>query len=99
MRAVVRGKTLCASPAPHRSSGYEVLRGARAPQFYVVDQLVREELHGAVRGPGDVWREDEIGPSHIEQRVTFGRRLDGQHIKSCTADQAFVERLNQRRLV
>ena len=54
-------------------SSHEVLRLARRPVLDIVDQLVGEELHGAVRGPGDMRRQDEIRAPHVEQRMSVPR--------------------------
>src|SRR5258706_2658228 len=82
-----------------RMSGHEMLGFTRRPMLDIVDQLIGKELHGPVRGPRDMRREDEIRAPHVEQRVTILWRLDGQHVEAGAGDQPLAERLNQRRLI
>src|SRR5579859_8159423 len=86
-------------PQTQRMSSHEMLWLARRPAFDIVDQLIGEELHGPVRGPGDMRREDEIRAPYVEQRVTVLGRLHGQYVEAGAGDQPLVERLNQRRLI
>ena len=79
--------------------GHQVLRLPGAPQLDVVDQLVGEELHGAIRGPGDMRSQNEIGTPHVQQRMPVAGRLDRQDVESGARDEPLVERLNQRRFI
>src|SRR5471030_812815 len=80
-------------------SRHQMLRLACRPMLDIIDQLIGKKLHGAVRGPRDMRREDEIGAPHIEQRMAISGRLDRQHVEACARDQPFIERLYQRRLI
>ena len=74
----------------------DVARRAGDERLDVVDELVGEDLHRPLAGPGDVRREDEIGQVEIEQRVAGARRLDAQHVEAGAGDRAAAQRIGQR---
>ncbi|SCM76550.1 hypothetical protein KL86PLE_40356 [uncultured Pleomorphomonas sp.] len=66
----------------------------------VVDELVGERLLRLVRRPSNMRRHDDVGALGDAHQRAVGRwRLEGGDVEAGAADQSFIERLLQGRLV
>ena len=69
-------------------SSHQMLRLVGDKGFDVVDQLVCQKLHGLLRCPSHMRRQNEIRRANVEQRVAVFGWLLRQHIEACTRDHA-----------